>query len=98
VGGEILDLYVAPQHRHRGVAALLIAAVCRQVFDIGGGFLKGGAVDSVTANRLYGRFTPAFGNDYTLGGRAFRRLAEFRGSSARELVHSLPRKAWNFEP
>jgi GNAT superfamily N-acetyltransferase len=97
VGGEVLDLYVAPQHRRRGVAALLIAAVCKQVFAVGGRFLKGGAVDSITANRLYSRFTPAFGNDYTLGGRAFRRLAEFGGVSARELVRSLPKKAWNFE-
>jgi GNAT superfamily N-acetyltransferase len=96
-GGEVLDLYVAPQHRHRGVAALLIAAVCKEVFAVGGRFLKGGAVDSVTAHRLYSRFTPAFGNDYTLSGRAFRRLAEFVGASARELASSLPKKAWNFE-
>ena len=97
VGGEVLDLYVTPKHRHRGIAALLIAAVCKEVFAVGGRFLKGGAVDSATANRLYSRFTPAFGNDYTLGGRAFRRLAEFGGASARELVRSLPKKAWNFE-
>lgn len=64
---------------------------------VGGGFLKGGAVDPVTANRLYTRFAPAFGNPYTLSGRAFRRLAEFGGASARELVRSLPKKAWNFE-
>ena len=96
-GGAVLDLYVAPEHRHRGVAALLIAAVCKEVFAVSGRFLKGGAVDSVTANRLYSRFTPAFGNEYTLGGRAFRRLAEFGGASARDLVRSLPKKAWNFE-
>jgi GNAT superfamily N-acetyltransferase len=96
-GGEVLDLSVAPPHRHRGIAALLIALVCKEVFTASGSFLRGGAVNSVTAIRLYSRFAPAFGNDYTLSGRAFRCLAEFDGTSARELVSTLPKKAWNFE-
>jgi len=33
-----------------------------------------------------------------VGGRAFRRLAELAGSSARVVARSLPEKSWNYEP
>jgi len=64
----------------------------------GGAFVKGGAVDSGTGTRLYGRFAPAFGNDYILGGRAFRHLAAQSNLPVRKLVRSMPKRAWNFEP
>jgi cytidylate kinase len=60
--------------------------------------MKGGAVDSGTGARLYGRFAPAFGNDYILGGKAFRHLAAQSNLPVRELVRSMPKREWNFEP
>jgi GNAT superfamily N-acetyltransferase len=97
-GGHILDLYVAHRHRARGIAVQLIARAAGIIHAEGGAFLKGGAVDTGTGCRLYGRFAPAFGNDYILGGRAFRHLATRSNLSVRELAKSMPKRAWNFEP
>jgi GNAT superfamily N-acetyltransferase len=97
-GGHILDLYVGPGHRARGVAVQLIARVAGVIHGEGGAFVKGGAVDSGTGSRLYGRFAPAFGNDYILGGKAFRHLAAQSSLQMRKLVRAMPKRAWNFEP
>jgi len=97
-GGHILDLYVARRHRARGIAVQLIATTAGVIHSEGGAFIKGGAVDSGTGTRLYGRFAPAFGNDYILGGRAFRHLAAQSNLPVRKLVRSMPKRAWNFEP
>jgi len=97
-GGHILDLYVAREHRARGLAVQLLARVAGLVHAEGGAFIKGGAVDSGTGSRLYGRFAPAFGNDYILGGKAFRHLAAHSSLPVRELVRSMPKREWNFEP
>jgi GNAT superfamily N-acetyltransferase len=96
-GGHVLDLYVAQRHRARGIAVQLIARAAGVVHSEGGAFIKGGAVDSGTGSRLYGRFAPAFGNDYILGGKAFRHLAAQANLPARNLVRSMPRREWNFE-
>ena len=96
-GGHVLDLYVAQRHRARGIAVQLIARAAGVVHSEGGAFIKGGAVDSGTGSRLYGRFAPAFGNDYILGGKAFRHLATQANLPARNLVRSMPRREWNFE-
>jgi GNAT superfamily N-acetyltransferase len=97
-GGHILDLYVCPRHRARGIAAQLIAAAAGIVHSDGGAFIKGGAVESGSGSRLYARFAPAFGNDYILGGKAFRHLAERSSLPMKELVRSMPKMEWNFEP
>lgn len=97
-GGHILDLYVAHQHRARGIAVQLIARAAKIIHSEGGAFIKGGAVDSGSGSRLYGRFAPAFGNDYILGGKAFRHLAAVANLPLRKLAQSLPDRAWNFEP
>jgi GNAT superfamily N-acetyltransferase len=97
-GGHILDLYVTAPHRSRGVAVQLIAHVARSIQAAGGAFVKGGAVDGGTGGRLYGRFAAAFGNDYILGGKAFRHLAGLPDLRARSLARSMPAKEWNFEP
>ena len=97
-GGHILDLYVADGHRARGVAVQLIARTAGIIHSAGGAYLKGGAVEGGTGWRLYGRFAPAFGNDYILGGKAFRHLAAQADLPVRKLVRSMPRKEWNFEP
>ena len=96
-GGEVLDLQVAPEHRRRGVAALLIVAVCKEMFAVGGRFLRGGALDSGPSIACTADLFPRSAMTRHSGGRAFRRLAELGGASARELVRSLPKKAWNFE-
>jgi hypothetical protein len=98
VGGQVLDLFVLPLHRSRGLAVRLIAMACRIVECHGGTFIKGGAVDSGAGSRLYGRFAPSFGNDYILGGRAFRHLASLAELPLRQLMRALPEKEWNFEP
>jgi GNAT superfamily N-acetyltransferase len=97
-GGHILDLYVAPRHRARGVAVQLIARAAGIIHREGGAYIKGGAVEGGTGSRLYGRFAPAFGNDYILGGKAFRHLAARANLPVRKLVRSMPRREWNFEP
>lgn len=97
-GGHILDLYVAHPHRARGIAVQLIARAAGTIHSEGGAFIKGGAVDTGAGSRLYARFAPAFGNDYILGGKAFRHLAAQSGLPVGELVRSLPEKEWNFEP
>src|SRR5262249_30027140 len=74
-GGHVLDLYVIHRHRGRGVAVQLLAQAAGIIHSEDGRFVKGGAVESGTGSRLYGRFAPAFGNDYILGGKAFRHLA-----------------------
>jgi GNAT superfamily N-acetyltransferase len=97
-GGHVLDLYVARRHRARGIAVQLIAAAAGVIHSAGGAFIKGGAVDRGAGARLYGRFAPAFGNDYILGGKAFRHLAAQSNLPVRKLVRSMPRREWNFEP
>ena len=97
-GGHILDLYVARRHRARGIAVHLIATTAGVIHSEGGAFIKGGAVDSGTGSRLYARFAPAFGNDYILGGKAFRHLAAQSDLPIGKLVRSMPKREWNFEP
>jgi GNAT superfamily N-acetyltransferase len=97
-GGHILDLYVAHRHRARGIAVQLIARAAGVIHSEGGAFIKGGAVEGGTGSRLYGRFAPAFGNDYILGGKAFRHLAAQSSLPVRKLARSLPKREWNFEP
>jgi GNAT superfamily N-acetyltransferase len=97
-GGHILDLYVAHGHRARGIAVQLIARAAGVIHGEGGAFIKGGAVESGTGARLYARFAPAFGNDYILGGKAFRHLAARSNLPVRQLARSMPQRQWNCEP
>jgi GNAT superfamily N-acetyltransferase len=98
-GGEILDLYVLPEYRGRGVAPVLVCAVAAEMLRRGGAYVKGQAVEHRVVQRLYARFAMCFpGADCIVGGRAFRRLAELAGRSARVVARSLPEKSWNYEP
>ena len=98
-GGEILDLYVLPEYRGRGVAPVLVCAVAAEMRRRGGAYVKGQAVEHRVVQRLYARFAMCFpGADCIVGGRAFRRLAELAGRSARVVARSLPEKSWNYEP
>ena len=77
---------------------MLIAKATAVIHAQGGAFIKGGAVESGSGSRLYGRFAPAFGNDFILGGKAFRHLGTLPELPIRQLVRALPQKEWNFEP
>jgi len=98
-GGIIVDLYVFPSHRSRGVAALLVTDLAREIMDRGGTFLKGGPVENRAVHRLYNRIAMKLGDaDYYVSGRAFRHLAGLSGRNLREIARNLPEAAWNHEP
>jgi ribosomal protein S18 acetylase RimI-like enzyme len=83
-GGEILDLYVSPDDRGRGVAPVLVCAAAAEMRRRGGVYVKGQAVEHRVVQRLYARFAMDVpGADCLVRGRAFRRLAELAGRSAR---------------
>ena len=98
-GGEVIDLYVRPPHRGRGLALLLLTRVAAAIREHEGTYLKGGPVDDAAVRRLYRRVARCFpGGDCYVSGRAFRRLAELSGRSVREIVGNLPKTEWNHEP
>ena len=97
-GGEVIDMYVLPRLRGRGVGPALICAVAAEVQMQGGLFVKGQAVDEQSVRKLYERV--AVSNavvDCTIGGRAFRRLASLAGSPVKSVASSLPDKSWNYQ-
>lgn len=98
-GGEVIDMFVSPSHRGRGVALLMMTEVASEIQKCGGRFLKGGAVDNAVVRRFYGRMAMCFpdGTSY-VSGRAFRHLAGLVGKNLREIVGNLPETAWNCEP
>ena len=98
-GGVIVDLFVCPKHRSRGVAVLLAAHLADEIQKRGGTHLKGGAVENAVVHRLYRRIAMRLGeNEYYVSGRAFRHLARLSGKNLREIVKNLPETAWNSEP
>ncbi len=98
-GGVIVDLYVCPSYRSRGVAVLLATELAAEIQKSGGTHLKGGAVESPVVHRLYKRIAMRLGeNEYYVSGRAFRHLANLSGKGLREIAKNLPETAWNSEP
>jgi GNAT superfamily N-acetyltransferase len=98
-GGDLIDLYVAPSHRARGVAAMLVAAAADRIRARGGRYLSGLGVASQVTGKLYARLAMQFpGAACIVGGRAFRALADLAGKPAREIVRGLPDKSWNYQP
>jgi GNAT superfamily N-acetyltransferase len=98
-GATLLDMFVAREHRARGVAAELVARVAAEVRAGGGVYIAGMDVGGERARRLYDRVAVAFpGRDCIVGGRAFRELADLAGRSAREIARNLPPAAHNHEP
>ena len=99
-GAAIADLYVEPASRGHGVALSLTVELCAIAREEGGSFLRGAAYDRDSATgRFYERFAIGFDSaECHCGGRAFRELADLRGSSPKEVARSLPPKEWNFQP
>ena len=96
-GASICDMYVAPEHRGRGVALELVCFAAAHVRDEGGIFIQGQAVEG--REKEYARLAMCFpGASCIIGGRAFRTLAELSGSSPKEIARGLPKREWNFEP
>lgn len=96
-GGEVLDVYVQPQSRGRGIALLLGCAAAALVREAGGSYLKGSVVPSGSGRRLYRRFAVCDAAGCIVSGRGFRRLAELAGKSVREVVHHLPEPSWSYQ-
>ena len=98
-GGAIIDLYVAPPYRSRGVAVSLAVTLASEIQKRGGTHLKGGAVENPIVHKLYRRIAMSLGgNEYHVSGRAFRHLANQLGRNLREIVKNLPQPEWNHEP
>ncbi|MBW4653153.1 MAG: GNAT family N-acetyltransferase [Kaiparowitsia implicata GSE-PSE-MK54-09C] len=98
-GGEIIDMFVEPAHRGRGVAAQLIVAIATQIQQQGGVYIRGQSVENPSVQRLYQRCAHYFPTvECYVSGRAFRQLAELSGKEMRDVVKNLPELAWNYEP
>ena len=97
-GGDVLDLYVTPSRRGRGVAAALLASVAAGIHARGGRYLRGQAIDNPISSRFYNRLAVHFpGGVSIVGGGAFARLAYLAGRPPRELVRAVPPKETNYE-
>jgi GNAT superfamily N-acetyltransferase len=98
-GGHVIDMYVRPPVRGRGVAVALLATVAAHVRERGGSYVRGQSVPDPRVQRLYERLAVSFpGASCYVGGRAFRALAELRGAAPRTIARGLPERAWNYEP
>lgn len=96
-GGRVIDLYVRPGHRGRGLAPALLARAAAEIRRAGGHYMKGHALRRPGTLRLYERCgVPFHGPEYSIGARAFRQLASLAGADARRLAAGLPEKSWNF--
>lgn len=99
-GGNVIDMYVVPAFRSRGIAPAMLAAVAHAIQSEGEIYLKGMAIEGgVEPRRLYERVAMGFpGIDCIIGGRAFREFAKLAGADVRSIIQHLPPKAWNYEP
>ena len=96
-GGEAGWLYVRAPVRGLGIAAAIVAGICREVRDAGGEFVRGTAQEARNA-ALYGRVAiemdfPA--RECHLSAEAFQSFADLAGLPPREIVRRLPSAALN---
>jgi len=90
LGGHGEWLYVRPEHRGHGVAAAIVAEICKEIHTAGGEFLRGGG-DEPHITQLYNRATKgALASVHYVGGKAFVELADLAGKSLRDIVRGLP--------
>lgn len=98
-GGTVIDFYVVPENRGRGAGLLLVIGAAAEIQKCGGAFLHGGAVENEIVRHFYNRIAISLPNgECYVSGRAFRHLAELSGRSVREVVKSLPKIEWNYQP
>jgi GNAT superfamily N-acetyltransferase len=97
-GAEAGWLYVRPQFRSQGIAAAIVAEICRQVRLEGGEHLHGGAdVDEVS--NLYERVAMGWpARTCCLSGEAFQAFADLAGLPTRDIVRRLPHASLNRSP
>jgi N-acetylglutamate synthase-like GNAT family acetyltransferase len=96
-GGDGLGLYVAPAQRGSGVALCIVAAICADIREHGGQFLR--ASYDAELSPLYERI--AVGRPERachISALAFERLAGVAGRSARDIIRALPEKTLNYVP
>jgi len=96
-GGEGIGLYVSPAHRGLGAAVCIVAAMCEEIRKAGGHFLQTGYDPELAS--LYERV--GVGSPQRachVSALAFEKLAAAAGTSAREIIRSLPDKALNYVP
>ena len=96
-GVEVVDMFVQPSYRGRGIAVGLLATVAAHAQRAGATFMTGAAVSAGSGGKLYARAAIRHGEKFHLSGRAFRSLAEADPASPRSVLRSLPSKEWNFE-
>ena len=95
-GGDAIGLYINPQYRGQGIAAILVATMCSEIRDSGGKYLH--AVYDDKLSRFYDRV--AVGRptqECHLSASAFQAVADLAGCSAREIVRNLPNKELNYK-
>lgn len=97
-GAMVIDMYVDPAHRGRGLGPALVCAIAAQILPIGYTFLRGTGL-SGRASRLYERCAVRFGtSEYNVSGQALRRLASLAGKSPREMLAGMPTVEMNYQP
>jgi GNAT superfamily N-acetyltransferase len=96
-GARVLDLYVLPEWRGRGVAAVLLAHAAQEILNRGGQYMKGAAQPNAPIVNFYSRCAVPFqGPEFTLSAKAFRHVAGLAGCDPRHIAANLPEKQWNF--
>ena len=91
-GGEVMDFFVAPSHRGRGVAVQLVAAVAAVVRARGGAFLYSMVIpDDPARLKLARRWGVGFAGEHTyLAQQVFERMAVWGGRTpARAVLRDL---------
>lgn len=94
-GCEVIDMFVLPAYRGRGIGPCLLASTAAHAAEAGATFMTGGAVDTGAAGKLYRRATISHGGQPYLSGRAFRAFAGLAGATPRELLGRMPPQEWN---
>ena len=97
-GGEVMDFFVSPSHRGRGVAVQLVAGVAAAVKASGGAFLYSLVLPGDPARlKLARRWGVGFTGEHTyLAQEVFERIADWGGrapakAAIRELLALRPR-------
>jgi GNAT superfamily N-acetyltransferase len=97
-GLRVVDLYVVRAQRGRCIGATLLAHVAHHALSGDFAYIRGEAVPSPAARRLFERFALQFGDSYNLSGQALRELADLRDLKPRELARRMLNRDTNRDP